>query len=296
MHPYLHGIHIPLITPFTADGAFDPEALEALAHGVLDDGAAGLVVLGTTGEPATLDEAEKLAVTEICARVCEERGAVLTVGAGGNDTRGAVRALQELKRWPRTGAALSIVPHFTRPSEAGVLAHFTELAAHSPVPLIVYHIPYRTGQQLGADTLRRLAELPGIAGVKYAPGVLDQDAMAFLGELPADFAVLVGEDALLSPLLALGASGGILASAHLCTARFVELYEAWQAGELAHARALGHRLARLSATLFAEPNPTVIKGVLHAQGRIPSAAVRLPLLPAGPAAVATALAAAASLP
>lgn len=295
MHSDLHGIHIPLITPFTADGELDPGALEALAQGVLDEGAAGLVVLGTTGEPATLDEAEKLAVTEICARVCEQRGATLTLGAGGNDTRAAVRAVQALEQWPQAAAALSIVPYFTRPSEAGVLAHFTELAAHSPVPLIVYHIPYRTGQQLGADTLRRLAELPGVAGVKYAPGVLDQDGMAFLADLPADFTVLVGEDALLSPLLALGAGGGILASAHLCTGRFVELYEAWQAGDLTRARALGHRLATLSAAVFAEPNPTVIKGVLHAQGRIPSPAVRLPLLPAGPAAVATALAAAASL-
>ncbi|WP_035805470.1 dihydrodipicolinate synthase family protein [Kitasatospora mediocidica] len=281
----LSGIHIPLITPFTEAGELAADALEALAHSVLDEGAAGLVALGTTGEPATLDEAEKRAVTEICARVCRERGAALTVGAGGNDTRASVRALRELAGLPEATAALALVPSFTRPSPAGVLAHFTELAAHSPVPLIVYHIPYRTGQELDPDTLRRIAELPGVAGIKYAPGVLDQDAIAFLGDLPDDFAVLVGEDALLSPLLGLGAAGAVLASAHLCTGRFVELYEAWQAGDLAHARALGHRLAALSAAAFAEPNPTVIKGVLHALGRIPSAAVRLPLLPAGPAAV-----------
>ncbi|MFI9272422.1 dihydrodipicolinate synthase family protein [Kitasatospora sp. NPDC052896] len=282
----LEGIHVPLVTPFTPAGELAGEALEGLAHRLLDDGAAGLVALGTTGEPAALDEAERRAVIAICARVCRERGAALTVGASGGDTRGALRALDGLRRWPEAVAALVPVPAFTRPGEAGVLAHFARLAAESPVPLIVYHIPYRTGQPLGAAALGRIVRLPGVAGVKYATGVLDQETVAFLGDRPEDCAVLAGDDAFLSPLLALGAAGGIPASAHLGTARFVELTGHWRAGRVAEARALGHRLAALSAAAFAVPNPAVVKGVLHALGRIPSPAVRLPLLPAGSASVA----------
>ena len=158
----------------------------------------------------------------------------------------------------------------------------------SPVPVVVYHVPYRTGQPLSADTLRRLADLPGVLGVKHAVGGIDADTIDLLAR-PAGFAVLGGDDVVVSALLALGAQGGILASAHLATARYAELVQAWQTGAADRARTLGHRLARLSAALFAEPNPTVIKAVLHAQGRIPTPAVRLPLLPAGPDTVRTAL-------
>jgi 4-hydroxy-tetrahydrodipicolinate synthase len=186
-------------------------------------------------------------------------------------------------------AALTLVPPFARPGEAGVLAHFAQLAAASPVPLVVYHVPYRTGQHLSANALRRLADLPNIAGVKYAVGGLDADTVAFLADLPADFAVLGGDDAFISPLLALGAHGGILASAHIATADFVGLVDAWRTGNVDLARTLGHRLAVLSAALFAEPNPSVVKAVLQAHGRIPTAAVRLPLLAATPDATRAAL-------
>jgi 4-hydroxy-tetrahydrodipicolinate synthase len=170
-----------------------------------------------------------------------------------------------------------------------VLAHFTHLAQASPVPLVVYHVPYRTGQQLCAADLRRLAALPGVAGIKLAVGGIDADTMAFLADSPPDFAVLGGEDQFISPLLALGAHGGILASAHVATADFAELIELWRAGDVDRARSRGHRLAALSAALFAEPNPAVIKAVLHVQGRIPTPAVRLPLLPVGPDATRIAL-------
>jgi 4-hydroxy-tetrahydrodipicolinate synthase len=186
-------------------------------------------------------------------------------------------------------AALSLVPPFLRPGEAGVIAHFAALASASPVPLVIYHVPYRTGQQLSTDTLRTLAGLTGVAGIKYAVGGIETSTIELLADLPADFAVLGGDDAFISPLLALGAHGGILASAHLATAGFVELVDAWHTDATTRARTLGHRLAALSSALFAEPNPTVIKGVLHAQGRIPTAAVRLPLLPAGADAVQAAL-------
>jgi 4-hydroxy-tetrahydrodipicolinate synthase len=166
------------------------------------------------------------------------------------------------------------------------------LAAQSPVPLLVYHIPYRTGQELSAATLRRLAEQPRIAGVKYAVGGVDGDAVALLADPPARFAVLAGDDTFISPMLALGAAGGVLAAAHVATRRFADLAAAWRDGEVERARALGRGLAAFAAALSAAPNPSVIKGVLHATGRIPTAAVRLPLLPAPAALVDDAVAAA----
>lgn len=227
---------------------------------MLTAGAAGLVALGTTAEVATLSAAEKAAVVSTLARVCRERGAPLMVGAGNNDTAASRDALAALGKVPGVAAALTLVPYFTRPSAAGVVAHFTELAANSPVPLVIYHIPYRTGQELGADTLRTLGALPGVVGVKYATGGIDAATVDLLGELPDGFAVFAGDDLFFSPLLAMGAHGGILASAHLATGRYVELAGAWAAGDITRARDLGHRLGALSAALFAEPNPTVVKG------------------------------------
>ncbi|WP_406197669.1 dihydrodipicolinate synthase family protein [Kitasatospora sp. NBC_01560] len=286
----LKGIHVPLVTPFAEDGSVALDALEKLAGALLDDGAAGLVALGTTGEPAVLSAGERRAVVEVCAAVCAARGALLTVGAGGPDTRATAEELAGLRdRVPGAAAALVTVPSFVRPGEAGTVAHFRALAAASSVPLVVYHIPYRTGQQLSGGTLLELAAVPGVVGVKYATGGLDEAVVELLARRPADFAVLAGEDAFLSPMLALGGAGGILASAHLATARYVELAAAWERGDAARARELGHRLAELATAAFAAPNPAVVKGVLHAQGRIPTPDVRLPLLPAGPAEVARAL-------
>ena len=272
----LTGLYVPLITPFDATGAVAFDALETLAHQVLDGGATGVVALGTTAEPSSLTRAEQHAVVDIAARVCRERGAQLLVGAA------TPLALDVLRDRPEVVAALSVVPPFVRPGEAGVLAHFDRLAALSPVPLVIYHVPYRTGQRLSADALRQLGARPGIAGIKYSGGGIDEDTIALMADLPADFAVLGGDDAVISPLLALGAHGAILASAHVATAHFVELIEAWSAADVTRARPLGHSLATLSQALFAEPNPTVIKAVLHARGIIPTADVRLPLLPAHP--------------
>lgn len=257
----LTGVFVPLITPFDEDGAVALDALEALAERVLRDGANGLVALGTTGEPGSLTAAEKQAVVEVATRVCREYGAILIVGGNGGDAR------------------LSLVPPFVRPGEAGVLEYFRQL--ESPVPLVIYHVPYRTGQALSAGTLQKLAELPNVAGIKYAAGGIDDETMLFLsGDLPDDFAVLGGDDPFIAPMLALGARGGILASAHLETPKFVELVAAWRVGDLATGRRLGEELSSLSRALFAEPNPTVIKAVLHARGEIPTPDVRLPLLPA----------------
>jgi 4-hydroxy-tetrahydrodipicolinate synthase len=289
MEPSLRGLYVPLITPFTNDGAVALDALEKLAHTVIDDGADGFVALGTTGEPATLNEDERRAVLDVCARVSRERGVTLIAAAGSNDTAASERALRDLASRPEVSAALAVVPYYTRPSQEGVVAHFTRLAAASPVPLVVYNIPYRTGTSLSGQTLLRLADVPGIIGFKHATGGIDAATIELMAARPADFAVLGGDDLYISPLLALGGAGGILACSHLRTVDFAALIAAWRAGEAERARATGHRLAALSAALFAEPNPVVIKGVLHARGVIPSPAVRLPLLPASVGAVRAAL-------
>jgi 4-hydroxy-tetrahydrodipicolinate synthase len=280
MEVSLQGLYVPLITPFTEEGDLAPDVLEKLAHAVIDDGAAGLVALGTTGESPTLTTAERRTVLDICAGACRERGATLIAGAGSNDTASTARALQDLAAWPEVSAALTVVPYYTRPSQDGIIAHFTRVAAGSPVPVLVYNIPYRTGTSLSRETLRELATIPGIAGVKHAVGGIDHDTVLLMADPPEDFAVLAGDDVFASPLLALGAAGAILASAHLCTREFADFVAAWRAGEAARGRELGNRLAALSAALFAEPNPCVIKGVLYALGKIPSPVVRLPLLPA----------------
>jgi 4-hydroxy-tetrahydrodipicolinate synthase len=286
------GLFVPLITPLARDGSVALAALETLAHEVLDGGATGLVALGTTGEPATLDPAERRAVVDVCARVARDRSAPLLIGAGGNDTAASVTELAALTRWRDVVAvgALVPVPYYTVPSQEGVVAHLTRLAEHSPVPLVVYHVPHRTGRSISATTMLRLAATPGIVGVKLAVGALDADAGRLLAEAPPDFAVLAGDDHVAPAVLALGGAGAIMASAHVSTKDYAALVEAWRAGDAERGRALGRSLGALSAALFAEPNPTVIKGVLHAHGRIPTPDVRLPLLPAGTGAVEAALA------
>ncbi|GAA4841173.1 4-hydroxy-tetrahydrodipicolinate synthase [Luteimicrobium xylanilyticum] len=281
----LTGVLVPLVTPFDRGGAVALGALESLAHQVLDDGAAGLVALGTTAEPSSLSAVERQAVLDVVGRVATERRTTLLVGASTAEDLAALRG--------RTGvtAALTLVPPFVRPGEDGAVAHLATLARLSPVPLVVYHVPHRTSQDLGSAALHRLARVDGIVGTKLSIPA-DGSAVALLGDLPDDFDVLAGDDTVLAPMLALGASGGVLASAHLATAAYARLVDAWAAPRVdtADARALGARLAGLSAACFAEPNPVVVKGVLHAQGRIPTAAVRLPLLPASTASVDAALA------
>ncbi|MEU4238437.1 dihydrodipicolinate synthase family protein [Actinoplanes sp. NPDC026619] len=277
------GLHVPMITPFDESGAVAWSALESLARDVLAEGATGLVALGTTAEPSALTDGERRDVLDLLAAVCREHGAPLTVGA---NTVGDLRILADR---PAVAAALSLVPPFLRPGEAGVIAHLTALAAASPVPLIVYHVPYRTAQPLSVQALTRIAAIDGVAGIKLATGSIDPDVITLMAAPPPDFAVLGGDDVVISPLLALGAHGAILASAHLATSDFATLIRAWQEGDAIRARMLGHRLARLSAALFAEPNPTVIKAVLHARNRIPTPAVRLPLLPASKESTAEAM-------
>ncbi|NUR51688.1 MAG: 4-hydroxy-tetrahydrodipicolinate synthase [Hamadaea sp.] len=276
----LSGLFLPMITPFDHADAVDFGSLAKLADQVLSDGATGLVALGTTAEPSALTAAERREVLNTLSAVCRDRGAPMIVGAN------TPEELRQLADRPETVAALILVPPFVRPGERGVVAYFERMAELSPVPLVIYHIPYRTGQPLSATVLRELAAIPNVAGFKYSAGGIDATTVEFLAD--PGVAVLGGDDQFISPMLALGAHGGILASAHLATRSFADLVADWRPD-------LGHRLARLSAALFAEPNPTVIKAVLHASGRLQTPGVRLPLVPASPSALAAARAAEAAV-
>lgn len=258
------GVYVPLVTPFEASGGVAFAALESLAHEVVDGGVSGLVALGTTAEPGSLSAAERRGVVEVVGGVCRERGVQLLVGAN------SVEAVAQVSE---AAGVLTLVPPFVRPGEDGVVAYFGAVASAARVPVVVYHVPYRTGQPLSVGAVRRLAAVPGVAGVKWAVSGIDAVTVELMGDPPAGFAVLGGDDLFFPALRALGAHGGIVASAQVATADFVA----------------GRDRSALSAALFAGPNPTVIKGVLHAQGRIPSAAVRLPLVPAAQSNVAAAL-------
>jgi 4-hydroxy-tetrahydrodipicolinate synthase len=279
------GLLTPVVTPFADDGQVAVDALERLAAELLDAGATGLIALSTTGEPSALDAAERDAVVAACARVCGDRGADLVVGAGTNDTRTTIERHAALADVPGVVASLAVVPYYVRPSEAGIVAHFQAVAARSPVPLITYNVPYRTGRGLGAAALLELAATDNVAGLKQAVGSLDADTLAVLAQQPDGFAVLGGDDAFLFPTMLMGGAGAIAASAHLCTERVVAMLAAGAAGDVAAGRPHAEALLPLSQALFAEPSPAVIKALLHAEGRIPTPDVRLPLLAATPVAL-----------
>jgi 4-hydroxy-tetrahydrodipicolinate synthase len=286
----LRGVYVPLITPFAADGSVALDAVTRLCHEYLDAGATGIVALGTTGEASALGAEEKRGVIDACATVCNERSAQLIVGAGTNNTAATVAAVEALAGTPALTATLIVVPYYVRPSEAGIVAHFRAVADASPVPVVLYNVSFRTGRHLSAAGVIEAARHPNIVGIKQATG-LDLDTLELLRDAPDGFAVLGGEDAFLFPLVLMGSAGAICASSHVCTERFVAMIECGLAGKLDDGRAHAEALLPVVSSMFSEPNPAVFKGVLHAQGRIPTPDVRLPLVNASEEAVERALAA-----
>ena len=282
---------VPLVTPFAADGRVDFDCLQRLTAEVLDSGAQGVVALATTGEPTSLEAHERDQVVAVCAAVCADRSAQLLVGAGTNDTRTTIARHEALAGIPALVGSLAVVPYYVRPSEAAIVSHFQLVADRSPVPLTIYNIPYRTGRGLGAEALLELAATDNIVGLKQAVGGIDVDTLVVLRDAPSDFSVLGGDDPYLLPVVLMGGAGAIAASAHLCTARFVEMIDRGLEGDTGSARLQAEALLPLIVSLFAEPSPAVIKGVLHAQGRIPTPDVRMPLGNASADAVHRAIAA-----
>jgi 4-hydroxy-tetrahydrodipicolinate synthase len=281
----LRGVWVPLITPFDAQGAVDIGAIERLCHEYSSAGVSGIVALGTTGESSALEAEEKRAAIDAVIRACDDAGTRVIVGTGSNNTQATMRATAALADTPSVVGALVVVPYYVRPSVEGIVAHFKAVAAVSPVPVIAYNVPSRTGRDMGAAGLLEIASVPNIAGVKQAVATLDADTLEVLANAPAGFGVLGGEDTLLFPLMCMGAVGTISAAAHLCTERFVAMIECGLAGKIDDGRAHAEALLPVIRAAYVDPNPAVFKGVLHAQGRIASADVRLPLTNGSPEAV-----------
>lgn len=266
------GIWLPLVTPFR-DGALDLPAVRQLVHHYRAAGVHGLVVCGTTGEAATLAEDEQLQLLDTVLEAAAGRCPVV-MGLGANDTRAALALLPALNRRPLAGL-LTVAPYYTRPAQAGLQAHLAAIARGTDHAVVLYNIPYRTGVNLDLATVQAVCAEPNVVAIKESGGNLNQ-----LMDLIRDtrLQVLAGEDHLIYTTLCLGGHGAIAAAAHVWPERFVALYAAFRAGELARARELGYALLPLVRLLFAEPNPAPIKAALALQGLI-AEELRLPLTP-----------------
>ena len=269
----ISGIWLPIVTPFR-DGAVDLASYERLLEHYLARGVRGVFPLGTTGESPTLDDDEMEAVVDHTAQVVAGRVPIF-VGIGGNATAKVVKAVRRFERYDFAGI-VSVCPYYNRPGQDGLREHFTRIAEATGREILIYNIPYRTSVNLDNDTLLRLAELPNIVGVKDSSGSLAQ-SLDLLRRRPRGFAVLTGDDTQLYTALAHGGDGGILASAHLDTERFVAVHERMAANDHRAARATWAHLEPLVPLLFAEANPMPIKHCLWRQGLIASPECRLPL-------------------
>lgn len=279
------GIWVPVVTPFTLEGAVDAAGLSRLVRHLVEAGVHGLVACATTGEAATLDEEEKARVLRTVLDACGDVPVVM--GASGVSPGDVA---EQCRRWGacRIAGLLIPPPYYVRPSQQGVIDFYAQAAAAAaPHAVVVYDIPYRTGVELSLATLRALAGIEGIRAIKDCGGdARKTQALIADGQL----AVLAGEDHQIFTTLCQGGRGAIAAAAHLHPQRFVAMAEAVRSGHLDAARALHHALAPMVGALFAEPNPGPVKAVLAALGQI-GAAVRAPMTPASPAAASAALAA-----
>lgn len=269
----ISGLWLPIITPF-ADGAVDFESYETLLEHYLGKGVSGIFPLGTTGEAPTIDDDELEAIIDLTLKVVEGRVPVF-IGMGGNATRKVVRAIQRLEKYPFTGI-VSVCPYYNRPGQNGLREHFTRIAEATDRKILIYNIPYRTGVNLANDTLLRLAEVPNIVGIKDSSGNLAQ-SIELLRLRPKGFSVMTGEDAYFYTLLSHGCDGGILASSHLMTEKFLSVWERMACNDFHTARAVWSQLEPITPLLFREANPIPIKYCLWRKGLIKSPECRLPL-------------------
>jgi len=269
----LHGIWVPLVTPMQ-HGELDLPRLQRLAARVIDDGAHGLVVCGTTGEAPQLDLAEQSAALAAVLEVARKRCPVL-MGIGGSDTFAAASRMLEFDDAELAGYLVS-TPAYVRPSQEGLLRHFETIADATDRPIVLYNVPARTGVQLELATAQRLAQRPQFAAIKEAGGSLRQ-----IGDLLAQtpLSVLCGDDPLLFSALCSGAHGAISASAHIRTDLYVQLYDLVRAQRLNEARTLAAQLLPMMYLLFSEPNPAPLKAALSMQGMLHDE-LRLPMVPA----------------
>ncbi len=281
MHTPPSGIWLPLITPFR-DGALDETSLRRMIRHYAAEPIDGLILAATTGEGLTIDGAETERLVAVAAEenAATARPLPLWLGLSGSDTRKMLKAQARAEAWPVDGYLIAC-PYYTRPSQAGMYAHFAMLAEHTVRPIAIYNIPYRTGVNLGNETMLRLAELPNIVGVKDCCADATQSFDLIRGR-PPGFSVLTGEDSLFHTALAQGADGGILASAHVAGWAFAGVRHLLMKGDGHGARLAWRALADLPRLLFAEPSPAPIKHWLWRKGLIDSPEVRLPMTGVSP--------------
>ena len=274
LQTFLHGLWLPLVTPFR-NGELDKASLRRMVRHYAGLSVNGLVLAATTGEGLTLEPGE---IERLVFAVRDEVGVgnmPVCLGLSGSNTSALLGTLARTAAWPIDGYLISC-PYYSRPSQRGLELHFSALADRAGHPVMLYNIPYRTGVNLGNEAMLRLADHPNIAGLKDCSADRNQ-SLDLLRRRPAGFAVLTGEDAQYHEALIDGADGGILASAHIETETFAQVWRLAVAGEHNAALARWRSVADLSRLLFSEPSPAPIKYWLWRTGLIESAEVRLPM-------------------
>jgi 4-hydroxy-tetrahydrodipicolinate synthase len=274
---FLHGLWLPLITPF-CDGVVDEISLRRLVRHYAALPVNGLILAATSGEGLTLGMAElEWIIALVRAEMAEAKRTIpICLGLSGSDTRKMCHALDETAAWPIDGYLISS-PYYSRPSQRGLLQHFSVLADHASWPLVLYNIPYRSAVNLTNETLLQLAEHPNIVGLKDC-GADRAQSIDLLHRRPAGFRILTGEDAQYYEALTDGADGGILLSAHFETATFAAVRTLLTEGNPEAALACWESVSGLTRLLFAEPSPAPAKYWLARTGLIDRAEVRLPML------------------
>jgi 4-hydroxy-tetrahydrodipicolinate synthase len=257
------GVGTALITPFTRSGALDDAGVKRLARRQIDAGVHFLVPCGTTGEVPTLTDDERRRVVELVVEEAAGRVPVLA-GAGGYNTQEVAHAAKAMAKAGAQGL-LSVTPYYNKPTPEGLYQHFKVVADATPLPIVLYNVPGRTGCNIDAATCARLATIPTIVGVKEASGNVQQMAEVCRA-VPSDFLVLSGDDALTLPLMAIGGRGIISVASNEIPAEMSQMVEAAERGDFAAARQIHTRLLPLLLGNFIESNPGPVKFAMAAMG------------------------------
>jgi 4-hydroxy-tetrahydrodipicolinate synthase len=273
---FFQGTATAIVTPFKKDGSLDEDALRRLVQFQLKGRVEALVPCGTTGENPTLTHDEQHRVAEIVLEEAQGKARVFA-GAGGNDTREVIEKARTAKSLG-VDAILSVAPYYNKPTQEGVYQHFHAIAEKADVHIIVYNIPSRTGSNIEAGTMLRMAEeIPHLVGVKEASGNLGQ-MMEIAHHRPARFSLLSGDDVFTFPLIALGGDGVISTTANQVPRLFSDMTRACLMGEWKKALELHYKLLHLMTANFVETNPIPVKAGLAMMGLIEEV-YRLPLVP-----------------
>lgn len=270
------GLGIALITPFTPDGEIDSNSLKRLVEYQLQNGADFLCILATTGETPCLSAEEKAEIKRLVVEVNNGRVPIL-MGCGGNNTRAVVQELKSAD-WSGIDGVLSVCPYYNKPSQEGLYQHFKAIAEASPLPVVLYNVPGRTGINLQAQTTLRIArDCENIIAIKEACGSLEQ-VDEIINNKPARFDVISGDDALTFSMVASGAAGVISVIGNALPKEFSRMIRLEFNGEYEPARKIHHRFQQLYSLLFVDGNPAGVKALLHEMGFIDNV-LRLPLVP-----------------